>query len=382
MIQKQQVETDATSGNKPKATKLIPPQRTRTAETASKPPRGTLGTLQTSENQRPLQKPPQRHCSAPSRSQSDKIGRKEQLLQSLLPPGWTVEPGGTTHMAQVIGHMLHMWAGSTWASYGSVWGRYLEYCLEHGLEPEESQNGCLWVVSTVGTTEKVSLQGQHQYAKTLSAVFGRLGWHCRYLSMMAAGMRNQGALIPIHQALAITLAELRILLADKRLATVHLGLMLAWSSASRWDDIVNLTRSMFIYVAVSRLIISWSDQTKTTKGDPFRSSAYVVLEGSFTSAIFASLPQDPQDNITAHTTAQLDRLLKKCGYQWSGHSFKRGAANHLVRQAAEGRFDLALLPQLLKHKSATDFNSCTIRYVGDHVSLALALRTAEATRLL
>jgi hypothetical protein len=65
------------------------------------------------------------------------------------------------------------------------------------------------------------------------------------------------------------------------------------------------------------------------------------------------------------------------------HSFKRGAADVLIREAVAGNLDIELLPRLLKHKHPLqELPDVTLRYISDQVALALALRTQEATRLL
>jgi hypothetical protein len=137
----------------------------------------------------------------------------------------------------------------------------------------------------------------------------------------------------------------------------------------------------------SRSIIDWADKTKSSSADPFRASAYTVIAGSLAAEIHREWCQlVPGQKITTMTTAKLDQWFKLQGLQWSGHSFKRGAATHLVHMAAQDKFDMKYLPILLKHKTINDFNSTTIRYVGGGVTgkiaLALALRTQEATKLL
>lgn len=312
-----------------------------------------------------------------------KDNRRNKLLAMLLPDNENWARHGSTNPTacrQVESHLIHMWADSTWKGYAGVWGRYTEWCLENSLEVEFSSNACIWIVET-----GISLQGQHQYAKVLHALMKRFGFCVLHLSLMAAGMRHQGALIPISQAKAITQPELEALLADSRVGdSLKLGMMLAWSTASRWDDITHLTESMCIDRSPERLIISWGDKTKTSRADPFRASAYVDIRGRYVQEIQRLIQQTPQqqEQLVPWSTAALDTALKKWGYPWSGHSFKRGAANHLVQAAAEGRLNINLLPQLLKHKSAMDFNATTIRYVSDHVALAIALGTGHATRLL
>jgi hypothetical protein len=161
-----------------------------------------------------------------------------------------------------------------------------------------------------------------------------------------------------------------------------LGIMVAWSTASRWDDVMHLTTDMFLECTETRSIISWVDKTKTSKADPFRASAYTVVVGHFTKEIFHMISAAPKGApITTMSTTQLDRwcAAQQPPLPWTGHSFKRGAATRLVELAATGQFDMKYLPMLLKHKTASDFSATSIRYVGSGVAMALALGTQHAT---
>ncbi len=255
-------------------------------------------------------------------------------------------------------HIRHMWAGSTWSNYGNIWARYLEFTMTHDLTIESDTNAAIFVVST-----QTSLQAQHQYSKNLHALFKRFGWETKTLSLMAAGMRHQGALIPLKQATPITFEAVMAL---KNLpGSPWLGIMIAWSTASRWDDVVNLTKQMFLESTEVRSVISWVDQTKTTKDDPFRASAYTVVVGQLAKEIHQMVSQlPPQAHVTTMSTTLLDRWFAamKPPLPWTGHSFKRGAATRLVELAAAGTFDMKYLPLLLKHKTASDFSATSIRY--------------------
>ena len=239
-------------------------------------------------------------------------------------------------------------------------------------------NACLFIVST-----ETSFSTQHQYAKTLHALFRRFGWDARSLSMMAAGPRPQGRPIPGRQAPPFPFPELLLLLEHPRMGDLRLPIMLAWASASRWDDIFNLDMMSFLEHSPKRTIIAWSDRTKTSKDDPFRASAYTVVAGKFAEAIHNALVQlnatSPDARITTCTTGALDKRTKAAGFPWTGHSFKRGAATALVCLAAEGRYDVMTLPLLLKHKTPEELSATTIRYVSAHVALALALGTQHST---
>ena len=292
------------------------------------------------------------------------------------PMGCLSEP-----MRLVKRHITQMWATTTWSGYANLMARYVDFCRLHRLELEADENACLFVVQT-----EVSLGSQHQYAKTLMAILRRLGYSTPTLSMMAAGMRNEGALLPLHQAVPLTMEALQILEEDGRVpADIMFAILLAWSTASRWDDIFQLQRGQFLQVSPSRITIDWADRTKTSKGDPFRQSMCVVVEGRFTAdlaRLVDNMGPDPSARVTETTTSQFDKLMKRLGYPWTGHSMKRGAGNLLIERAAAGDLSVHTISTLLKHKTCVDFAPTTIRYLSDRQNLALALRTQDATRFL
>ena len=254
----------------------------------------------------------------------------------------------------------------------------LEFCQVFLLDPQHDVNSCLWIVST-GT----ELQGQLQYAKNLMAVMNRLKWQTTTLSMLAAGLRQQGAATPAKQATPIeyqgvlNLLELPLI----RQLRLTLALMLAWGSASRWDDLISLGRHRFLLVTRERVVIDWFDTTKTSKENPFTPTTLTVIEGRFTPLIAdAIMAMSATETVTEMSTSAFDKLMKKLGLPWTGHSFKKGAANAIVAAAAKGLCPITLLPTVLKHQQKSDLVSVSIRYTENRLDLALALGTGAATK--
>ena len=82
------------------------------------------------------------------------------------------------------------------------------------------------------------------------------------------------------------------------------------------------------------------------------------------------------------TTEDLTRAFKAFppSSKYTAHSPKRGAIDHLVRKAVEGRIPAAIIPMLAKHSwRLHDFPETTIRYVSDKPALARLLGTQDAT---
>lgn len=303
-------------------------------------------------------------------------------LPTVKTPEWSrygaITPTHLRHQQVLLEHLGHLWADNTWKGYAGVFGRMLEFCQQFELDPQQDANACLWICSL-----GIEIQGMHQYAKNLSAVMNRLGWKTVNIAMLAAALRRQGALTPIKQAEAISLAELHLLL---RILPKehHLAVMIAWATASRWDDLVLLVRSMFIQLKPHQVIINWFDTTKSSASNPYLETMLVVVEGSFCQTICEEVSRfkNPQQPVTTLSTTQFDKLMTKLGQKWSGHSFKKGAANAIVKACAAGLCPISLLPTVLKHQQKDDLASVSIRYISNKVDLALALGTGQATRFL
>ncbi|KAJ9462843.1 hypothetical protein DIPPA_20578 [Diplonema papillatum] len=71
--------------------------------------------------------------------------------------------------------------------------------------------------------------------------------------------------------------------------------------------------------------------------------------------------------------------------QFSAHSIKRGAVDHLMEAKAGGApFPAHLISRLAKHANDVDptVADMTVRYVSNSVALARVLQTAEVTAFL
>lgn len=325
------------------------------------------------------------HGTQPTSGQSALQAERKAKLLALLWPAVEGEEwaryGSTSPTAQeqqnrLLETVSKMWADNTWRGYGAALGRCLEFCQLFALDPSKDHNACLWIMST-----ETEPQGALSYCKALQAVYGRLKWQTNCLSMLAAGLRHQGANTPIHPAEAISFEEVQRLVAQ--FPQIRLGIMIAWATASRWDEVHRLKRSAFIHLAEDEVIIFWGEHTKTSADNPFLATMYTVIKGFFTKDICREVSNmQPEQLVTDLTTTALDKLFAKRKMQWSGHSFKKGAANQMVKAAAAGLFPITLLPTVLKHQQSSDLASVTLRYVTDKVAVARALGTGQATQFL
>ena len=149
-----------------------------------------------------------------------------------------------------------------------------------------------------------------------------------------------------------------------------------------------LTKESFALNTPSEIIVEWMANTKTTRMDPWRTSAWTVIQHhapmNHYNEIIQSLPAtaDPLlDSTTAQFVAwvQQDQQTSKITAQ----SIKRGSLTLLSQMVLKQELDISLIPRMAKHKVEFDvFPATTLRYLSDRITLARMLRTQEATRLL
>ena len=293
---------------------------------------------------------------------------------------------GTRSLAKALQVINNMWAASTWASRISIWNRWSSFQAEAGLRSPVGLQMAAFVEST-----SVSVQSRLTYAKALSAIASRMELHVPQLAMYCTGLRAMGALIPIHQATPATRDQVWSLTQELsgQNPQLALGLFLAWKTASRWDDIFNLTKDRLILVTNSEIIIAWGQATKGSRLMPYRTSAWTVIH-DFTSMEWAvklieSLP--PLSRIVTTTTDQLDRYLHaNTNPRLTAHSFKRGALSTLLEHVVSGDLDIRFISLMGKHKTDhEELPASTIRYLtgsATECQLARALGTQTATILL
>ncbi|KAJ9468505.1 hypothetical protein DIPPA_27588 [Diplonema papillatum] len=222
------------------------------------------------------------------------------------------------------------------------------------------------------------------YARMLSAIFGHLGTDNQPLKALASSLRGAGAAIPLTQAEAIPRDTL-IGWALRQSPSICLAAMLAWKTASRWSEVAALSRANFVLVTDTEVIIDWSTLPKGRRGNPYSKSRMVVVTGPLTEGIaslvrslggFRKLTQVSTDGLASLWRAE------PAMRQYTAHSIKRGAVDHLVAAKAAGaQFPEHLISRLAKHVNETHptVADMTIRYTTDPIPLARVLRTAEVT---
>jgi hypothetical protein len=269
-------------------------------------------------------------------------------------------------------------ATTTWEMRHGLFRRFLQ--AEPSLQHEDVGTQLAMFVQS----QQVMLSSRLTYAKTLSAIATSLGWEVPMLRLYMAGLRKQGAEAPTHQATPMPRELMRRIVAATQDPLTKVALFLAWKTASRWADILALTKESFVQLTSSQLVIEWS-RTKTTSQGDFNPWRWTVVhdESPMSWLTKAVRHLRSHQSLTSIPTEQVPRLLQRFGGDYTAHSIKRGAVDHLVHEAVAGRLDQQLIPLLAKHQNvASQFPATTLRYVGDKVALALMLGSQKATILL
>ena len=276
-----------------------------------------------------------------------------------------------------------MWASKTTSSRQNLWRRLAAWTSSQGL-PINADTAALFVTAT-----GVQPQGQLTYAKALSAIFGKMGYHQGPLLTMASALRSSGAAIPINQQTPIP-RETLVRWAGKQEPSLRLCTYVAWKTASRWGEVWKLTSSQFILVTETEVIVDWWTTPKGKRGNPFKASRFAVIKGQLTKDIAELYNQlQPFDVVCSVNTDALDLMwsMDSDMAPYRGHSIKRGAMCHLLEQMDSGvSIPDELLDRLTKHEhpKAQKFSASTMGYgTGNdtkaNIAMARVLGTGRIT---
>jgi hypothetical protein len=238
----------------------------------------------------------------------------------------------------------------------------------------------------------IAVSTQLKYVKEMSGMFLRLGIDRLELLNSMTALKMMGGEVPEHQAIPLTRQHVAQLLRfwSGEGDGLRLAIMIAWKTASRWGEVSMLTKRNFVSVQANEVIICWGTIPKGWRGKPFHHSMYTVIEGTWTrdiatvaASVSADAPFCPWDTQTLDTKFKdLPPVLNT----YTAHSFKRGAACHLIALRAQkiADFDERHFSILLKHKQVCDlmYAQSSLRYMDQGANMARELGTGNVTRLL
>jgi hypothetical protein len=228
-------------------------------------------------------------------------------------------------------------------------------------------------------------QGQLGYAKTLSALAGRMSLDQRPLALLSSAIRADGGAIPRTQALAITKPQVTKFLSSS-VGRTRAATLLAWKTCSRWAESRKVRSPNILKNTKKEIVVDWGTVPKGRRSKPWVASRYAVIRGPHTAELSTLL----RKYVTKHadlsdlSSAQLTREFHAAGLKgMTSRSLKRGAVTHLTEQVARRNLDPRLIPTLAKHKVPDPvLPETTMRYGANPLAMARLLGTARATALL
>lgn len=269
----------------------------------------------------------------------------------------------------------NVWAKSTLKNRTATYQRFHDWLKTHGRTMND-HNAALFLEST-----GVSVQGRHQYGKELMAIMNRLMMPTKRISFYLTGLRAMGALVPRHQMAPLRKEQIRQLADAQATLGAKLAILIAWKTASRWDEVQHLSKESIVLNTEREIILDWGRGTKTTRQDPYRASKYTVIVGDWTEEIHRGLQMKGEFNkLTATTTEEIAKIIRQMfGKGFGAHSIKHGAMTQLVYHAALGELRTDQLEIIAKHKSKAEISRATVRYLQDRTAAARMLGTQQVT---
>ncbi|EPY15420.1 hypothetical protein AGDE_17127 [Angomonas deanei] len=275
--------------------------------------------------------------------------------------------------------MESMWSPATWIQYRSLWRRITEFATRENL-PMNDHTMSLFIHHL-----PVTLSSKHTYARTCINILNRLNQPHDVLTMYDKALKSSGAEIPTHQAEPMLYDDLVRILPRVRPLMAY-GLMLAWKTASRWDEIARLQHKSVLQTNDDEIVLYFGSETKTSRATPFRPELFCVIRGRWTHELALFLRERmklvPEGSpLIMIPTAEVTSTLATYGY--SAHSLKRGALSHVLAHLPEGSPLFTKMGLLAKHaNSVPGISSITLRYMEQQVQTARQLETGALTSLL
>ncbi|KAK7199535.1 hypothetical protein NESM_000931000 [Novymonas esmeraldas] len=274
-----------------------------------------------------------------------------------------------------------LWARRTWKQMESLWSRLHAYAAQRAL-PISDQTATLFVHDLdVAPTTKVG------YASSLANLFRKMGLPSEVLRTYAQSQRGLGGARPTNQATPIPRAEL-LAIAAAQPTRLQVALLLAWKTASRWDDIARMTKRSLLSLREDEIIVDFGSETKTSRARPFRPEMLVVVKGDLTATIAAYLQRmlgsrhwSKDARLFPYPTSAIRELLRPAGYK--AHSIKRGALTYVAQRMVGTDIPLHLVGVLARHAASTvNIAPVTLRYLQDVRAAARLIGTGSLTQLL
>jgi hypothetical protein len=295
--------------------------------------------------------------------------------------------------AQILQIMRSAYATSTWKGREGILRRYNIFLRQQRAQHSESML-IRWLHST-----KTSNRTQLQYASGLSAVLSSTP-----LKLYMRGLRKTAGVSL--QAAPLTRAYVDVLVRAADTMELKVQLWLTWKTASRWDDVLQLSQYNVLEASATEIIIHFYDNTKTSSmaGSEAGAQLWVVIKPSpADAALWPQMVQFLSQQrfvLNAMDTSRIEawlntgvvgKPLPRPGTRdhYTAHSFKVGALDMLTEKLAEiatpetRAYLLSALGLLAKHRSAVHpLPASTAGYTRKQIGMARLLGTGDLTKFL
>lgn len=281
--------------------------------------------------------------------------------------------------AQLERELEGSWSTRTWAQYRSLWTRFSLFTQANNLTPD-GHAAAMFV-----TALPVTVQSKHTYVRDFITIFRKSKMDHTELTMLDSSLCARGALIPTTQAPPMTIDAVRNLYRILGYPERYL-IMLAWKTASRWDEIQRLQASSFLLLTPTEIVIYFGNETKTSRIRPNRADLFVVIRGAYTAELCAFFAPHVRNRkvgpLFPYPVQKITDILRRWGF--TAHSMKRGATTHIMLTLPEGSPHLQLLPLLEKHAPHfATVQDVDLRYCSEkQIAIARHLGTGILTSLL
>ena len=302
--------------------------------------------------------------SAPTVEHPPRVTIK-QLLHSQLATGRQREAPqvDTAALHQAMSDLLKdTWADSTWARRRSLYQQYLEFQLQRGLPPLLEHQAIIEFVVAKSLDGSISMRTAAQYMRELRALMTAM--NDDPIKLATRAMMRRGATTIEEAALPFPKATFYALLMTLP-PDPRIPLFLAWKTASRWGDMVQLVKEDLPNPSAEEIVIAFRNKTKTSALQPFRSDLTAVVHHKESMSDVAHYLHALKKGqlLTTFSTSKMATLLATvrpptnwtsqhpdASDHFTAHSIKRGAVLVLMAAAAEGKIETRLVPLLAKHQ--------------------------------
>merc|ERR1719197_300173 len=295
---------------------------------------------------------------------------------------------------EVMSVIQQMWAPSTLKSRQLIWIKFEHFCKVRNYKlPQEMDFAIPMFCEFCKKLNKLLKESSRlQYSKSLSAIAGRFSIPVPITRMYQIGLRALGADMPSVQAPAITHPLLTQLVQHAHLRqSLYTTIYLMYKTASRFDEVSNLTHHQVRIISNNEIVISWINNTKSTRTqNQFRADNVINVydENSHPQIVLQVLQELRHRPILLYwTVTAFDKWIKTLPPPlptYTAHSIKAFSVTLLSLMAAHGHIPKFAVAVMAKHKIEHPdlLPATTNRYIRDPEVKSLLNPSRTATNLL